>query len=83
MMAGTNYSATLEFQGSTLAGSGLSRFIKFDFPKMTIAEAGDPEISGPDEILTSQVTFNVLRDVSSANGYALRAVVRNLTASYT
>lgn len=83
MMAGTNYSATLEFQGTSLTGSSLTRMIKFDFPKLTIAEAGDPEISGPDEILTSQVTFNVLRDVSSAAGYALRAVVRNLTSSYT
>lgn len=83
MMAGTEFSAELEFLGSTLSGSALKRMIKFQIPRMTIAEAGDPEISGPDEILTSQVSFNVLKDVSSASGYALRAVVRNLTSSYT
>jgi hypothetical protein len=83
MMAGTEFSAELEFLGSTLSGSALRRMIKFQIPRMTIAEAGDPEISGPDEILSSEVTFNVLKDVSSASGYALRAIVRNLTASYT
>ena len=83
MMAGTEYSAELEFQGSTLTTSKLTRLIKFQIPRLTIAEAGDPEVSGPDEILTSEVTFNVLKDVSSASGYALRAIVRNLTSSYT
>ncbi len=83
MMAGTEFAAELEFLGSSLTGSALKRMIKFQIPRMTIAEAGDPEISGPDELLTSEVTFNVLKDVSSATGYALRAIVRNLTASYT
>jgi hypothetical protein len=83
MMAGTEFSAELEFQGSTLSGSALTKFLKFQYPRLTIADAGDPEISGPDEILTSQVTFNVLRDVSSASGYAMRAIVRNKTASYS
>ena len=82
MLAGTNFAAELEFTGSTLTGSTLRRSIKVQMPKLTIAEAGDPEIGGPDEILSSQVTFNVLRDVSSAGGYAFRAIVRNKTASY-
>lgn len=83
MMAGSEFAAELEFVGSTLTTSAVKRGLKFQFPRLTIAEAGDPEISGPDEILTSQVTFNVLRDVSSAAGYAMRAIVRNTTASYT
>lgn len=83
MMEGTEFAAELEFLGSSLTTSALRRMIKFQIPRMTIADAGDPEISGPDEILTSEVTFNVLKDVSSASGYALRAVVRNLTSSYT
>lgn len=83
MMAGTEYSAELEFQGSTLSGSALTKFLKFQYPRLTIADAGDPEVSGPDEILTSEVTFNVLRDVSSAAGYAMRAIVRNKASSYS
>lgn len=83
MMAGTEFSGELEFLGSTLTGSSLKRMIKLQLPRMTIAEAGEPEIGGPDEILTSEVSFNVLKDVSSASGYALRAIVRNLTSSYT
>jgi len=83
MMSGSEFAAELECVGSTLTGSSLRRMIKFQIPRMTIAEAGEPEIGGPDEILTSQVSFNVLKDVSSASGYALRAIVRNLTASFT
>lgn len=83
MMAGTQFSAELEFQGSTLPSSNLTKFLKFQFPVLTVAEAGDPEIGGPDEMLTSEVTFNVLKDVSSAAGYAMRAIVRNNTSSYT
>lgn len=83
MIDGTEFAAELEFVGTTLTGSALRRSIKLQIPRMTIAEAGDPEVSGPDEVLTSEVSFNVLKDVSSTNGYALRAIVRNLTASYT
>lgn len=83
MMAGTEFSAELEFLGSTLTTSSLKKMIRIQIPRMTIAEAGDPEVSGPDEILVSEVTFNVLKDVSSASGYALRAIVRNNTSSYT
>lgn len=83
MMAGTEFAAELEFLGSTLPTSVLKKMIKFQIPRMTIAEADEPEVSGPDEILTSNVVFNVLMDVSSANGYACRAIVRNNTSSYT
>lgn len=82
MLAGTQLAAELVFQGSTLTGSNQRREIKFQYPKLTIADAGDPEIGGPDEMLTSQITFNVLRDDSSAAGYAMRSQVTNLTASY-
>lgn len=83
MMAGTEFAAELEFVGTTLTVSAIRRGMKIQFPRLTIAEAGDPEISGPDEILTSQVTFNVLRDVSSSTGYAMRAIVRNKTSSFS
>jgi len=82
MMANTQLAAELEFTGTTLTGSKFTRSVKFQFPKIFVSDAGDPEISGPDEILTSQVTFAVLRDDSSAGGYPMRAVVRNLTSSY-
>jgi hypothetical protein len=82
MKAGTQLSAELEFLGSTLTGSTSKRGIKFTLPKLYIDDAGDPEIGGPDEILKSEVTFNVLKDVSSTGGYALKAEVTNLTTSY-
>lgn len=83
MLAGTEFAAEFEFTGSTLAGSNLTRGIKFQWPRLRIAEAGDPEISGPDDVLTSQVVFHVLRDVSSASGYAVKAITRNLISSFT
>jgi len=83
MIAGTEFAAELEFLGSTLPTSSLKKMIKFQIPRMTIAEADEPEVSGPDEILVSNVAFNVLMDASSAAGYALRAIVRNNTASFS
>jgi hypothetical protein len=82
MMASTQLSAELEFLGSTLTGSAIRRGIKFQFPKLKVMDAGDPEISGPDGILQSDVTFAVLRDDSSATGYAVRAILTNLKSSY-
>lgn len=82
MLAATQFSVELEFLGPTLSGSVLREMLKFQMPKVFIMDAGDPEIGGPDEILSSEVTFQVLRDVTSATGYALRAIVRNATASY-
>lgn len=83
MLAATKLSGEFEFQGPTLTGSAIRSGIKFQLPEIYVNTAGDPEIGGPDEVLQSEVTFHVLRDDSSASGYALRALVTNLKASYT
>lgn len=82
MLANTAFAGEFQFQGTTLSGSTLRRSLKLTMPRIKIIDAGDPEIGGPDEVLTSNVTFLVLRDNSSATGYAMRAVVRNAIASY-
>lgn len=82
MLAETVLAAEFEFQGDTISGSVAREGIKFRFPKVTISEAGDPEIGGPDEILKSDVVFNVLRDASSATGYAVQAVMTSDITSF-
>lgn len=82
MLAGTQFSAEFEFLGATLAGSSVRQGIKIVMPKVFIKDAGDPEIGGPDEILSAEVSFDVLRDTSSTGGYAVQALVTNGTASY-
>jgi hypothetical protein len=80
MIAGTEYAGEFEYLGDTLTGSvGISKVL-FEFQKLQIKDAGDPEISGPDGILTSNVTFDVLRD-ESASGYAVQATITNLITS--
>ena len=81
MLAGTRLAGEFEFLGDTLTGSNLRESLKITMPFLIVNEAGDPEIGGPSEILTSQVSFAVLRD-PTASGYAVRAVVRNSTSTY-
>lgn len=82
MLNETQLAAQIFFQGPTLSGSTLRNQLTLNMPRIFILDAGDPEIGGPDEILKSEITFQVLRDDSSASGYACQAVVRNKTASY-
>lgn len=82
MIAATEYSAEFEFQGTTYSGSLIKRGLNLFFPKITIKDAGDPEIGGPDETLLSTITFNVLRDDSSASGYACSAELTNQETGY-
>ena len=82
MLAETQLSAQLQFQGNTLTGSVIKEGLLLNFPVIYINEAGDPEIGGPDEVLTAEISCTVLRDVSSAAGYALNAVLTNLVATY-
>lgn len=82
MLNGTQLSAEFEFLGATLTGSSVRQGIKLVFPKVFIKDAGDPEIGGPEEILASEIAFDVLRDASSASGYAVKAIVTNGTVSY-
>jgi hypothetical protein len=81
MINNTRLVGEFEFLGDTLTGSKLRESIKITMPNLRIADAGDPEIGGPDEVLTSQVKFLVMRDPTTS-GYAVRAVVRNATSTY-
>lgn len=82
MLANTDFAIDLEFQGSTLTTSVIKRGVKFRFPVTKISDAGDPEVSGPDGMLMSQVTFMVFRDTGSSGGYAMQAEVTNNVSSY-
>jgi hypothetical protein len=82
MLSETQFAAQLAFQGPTLTGSMLRQQILINMPRIYISDAGDPEVGGPDEILKAEITATVLRDDSSAAGYAVKAIVRNKTASY-
>jgi hypothetical protein len=82
MIAGTQYSLEFEYLGDTMSGSNIQEGLKLQFPKVHVNNAGDPEIGGPDEVLTSEVTFHVLEDRSSSSGYAMRALLTNDVASY-
>jgi hypothetical protein len=82
MVAASQLAVELEFQGTTLTTSAIKRGLKVQFPVVYINNAGDPEIGGPDEVLTSEIEFHVLRDGSSATGYACRALLTNNIASY-
>lgn len=82
MMAGTELAGEFEFLGPTLTGSAVREGIKMTFPRVLVSEAGDPEISGPNEQLTSEIVFAVLRDGSTTTGYAVQAKVTNLASSY-
>ena len=82
MINATELSGEFEFLGSTLSTSSIRRGLKVQFQKLTIKEAGDPEIGGPDDQLMATVVFNVLRD-ESATGYAVKALLTNSTANYT
>lgn len=82
MINATKLAAEFEFQGTTLTTSSIRRGLKLQFQKVYVKDAGDPEISGPDDVLVANVVFNVLRD-ESASGYAVRALLTNAVANYT
>lgn len=82
LLAGTELAGEMEFTGNTLAGSIIKEGLKFQMPKIVISEASEPEIGGPDEVLKQEIVCHVLRDDSSAGGYALRALATNLVSSY-
>jgi hypothetical protein len=81
MMSATRLSAEFEFLGETMTGSAIREGIKIILPYVVISDAGDPEVGGPNDVLMSDVSFKVLRDPTSA-GYAVKAYVTNLTATY-
>lgn len=81
MLAGTQYAAEFEFTGETLTGSSVTSMLTIAFPKVYIKAASQPEIGGPDEVLKSTVVFDVMRDDSSAGGYAVNCVVQSNIAT--
>ncbi len=82
MLADTDFAVELEFLASTITGSVIRRGMKLKYPTVKISEAGDPEIGGPDGILTSSVVFNVLRDCNTTTGYAMQMEMTNETSAY-
>lgn len=82
MINATKLAAEFEFLGTTYTSSAIRRGLKLQFQKVYVKDAGDPEISGPDDHLISTVVFNVLRD-ESASGYAVRALLTNNIANFT
>lgn len=83
MINATQLAAQLEFLGPTLTGSAIRQGLKLNYSKIYVLEAGDPEVSGPDETLMSDVEFQVLRDDSSVGGYAVQGYLTNQKANYT
>lgn len=81
MRAGTRMSGQFEFLGDTMTGSVAREGIKLSMPYLLVIDSGDPEIGGPNDVLSSEVTFAVLRDPTSS-GYAVKAEVTNATSSY-
>lgn len=81
MMNGTRLAAEFEFLGNTMGTSVIREGIKLTMPYVLISDAGDPEIGGPNEMLTSEVTFKILRDPTTS-GYAVKALVTNNTSTY-
>jgi hypothetical protein len=81
MLAGSQFAAEFMFEGATMTGSKLKESVKFVMPVVYISDAGDPEIGGPNDPLTSEIIFSVLRQ-QTVGGYALKAYVTNNTSSY-
>lgn len=82
MLAQTQMAAQLKFLGSTITGSKLQQMIQVDLPKVFIKNAGDPEVGGPDDVLKCSVEFDILRDISTTTGYAMKITTRNKTSAY-
>lgn len=79
MINATKLYGQFEFRGSTLTTSAIREGVLLQFNNLRVMDAGDPEIQ--DGILTSEVSFAVLRDPTSS-GYAVRAQVTNATSTY-
>lgn len=81
MMNNTRLYGEFMFEGDTLAGTTIRQSVKLAFTNLRITNAGDPEIGGPNEMLTSQVSFAVLRGGCTTTAFACQATVVNDLAS--
>ena len=82
MLNETQLACQIACLGDTIAGSKIQQGITINMPKIFIIDAGDPEVGGPDDILKAEITAMVLRDDTSASGYAVQVLVNNKTTSY-
>jgi hypothetical protein len=82
MMASTKLSVQLDFQGPTMSGSNIRQKLRVNFPVCYVNNAGEPAIGGPNEILSSDVEFHVLRQDDTTAGFAMQAVVTNQKSSF-
>lgn len=82
MRAGTKLAAQLEFLGPTCTTSSIRQGLKVNFPVVYVHMAGEPTIGGPNEMLTSDVEFHVLRQDDTTTGFAAQALLTNNKSSY-
>lgn len=82
MLASTKLSAQLDFQGPTMSGSNIRQKLRFNFPVLYVKDGGDASIGGPNEILSSEVVFDVLRQDDTTAGFAVQAVLTNQKATF-
>ena len=82
MTASTKLAAQLEFLGPTMSGSAIRQKLRFNFPAVYVHQASEPTIGGPNEVLTSDVEFHVLRQDDTTAGLACQAILTNQRASY-
>lgn len=82
MINATKLSAQLDFRGPTFSSSAIRQGIRFNFPTIYVNQGAEPEISGPDQVLMTDLDFHVLRDDTTSTGYAVQAIVYNQKANY-
>lgn len=82
MLNSTRLAVQLDFQGPTMTGSAIREKVRFNFPYVRVNNSGDPAIGGPNEILSSDVEFHVLREDNTTAGYAIKAILTNQKSSF-
>jgi len=82
MMAGTKLAVQLDFQGPTMTSSVHRQKLRVNFPSVYIHSAPEPTIGGPNEILSTDVEFHVLRQSDTTTGFACQAILTNQKASW-
>lgn len=82
MIASTKLAVQLDFQGPTMSGSSIRQKLRFNFPAVYVHGASEPAIGGPNEILSTDVEFHVMRQDDTTAGYACQAILTNQRASY-
>ncbi len=82
MKASTKLAAQLEFLGETMTGSVAREGLRINLPVVYVHAAGEPTIGGPNEMLTSDVEFHVLRQDDTTAGYAMQALLTNNIQSF-